>query len=139
MHKAQSLLIHCIDFRFIAAIKEWLAQHQLLGATDEVSLAGAVQNIVSPKNESDRELVLRQIDIAKRLHGIDEVILMNHTDCGAYGGKSAFINELAEEEKHELDLREARSIILAKFPMLKVNWVLAKIDEKGNIDFTNYE
>lgn len=106
-----------------------------MGATDEVSLAGAVQNIVSPKNEADRELVLRQINIAKRLHAIDEVILMNHTDCGAYGGRSAFSNEHAETQKHELDLREGRAIVAAKFPDLKIKLVLAKINNESKISF----
>lgn len=135
MHKAKAIIIHCIDFRFIKKIREWLEREALLDVCDEVSLAGAVQNIVSPKNEADKELVLRQIDIAKRLHSIDEVILMNHTDCGAYGGRSAFDNELAEQEKHELDIREARAIILSKFPELKVRLVLAKIYEEGEIEF----
>lgn len=135
MHKAKALVIHCIDFRFVRAIKEWLETQGLMGAADEVSLAGAVQNIVSPKNEADRELVLRQIDIAKRLHFIDEVILINHTDCGAYGGRNVFTSGIEEDQKHELDLREARSIVLAKFPELKVKLVLAKIDNESKISF----
>lgn len=135
MHKAKAVLIHCIDFRFIKAIKDWLEREALLGACDEVSIAGGVQIIVSPKNEAEKELVLRQIDIAKHLHDIDEVILMNHTDCGAYGGRDAFANELAEEQKHELDMREARAIILSKFPELKVRLALAKIHGEGEVEF----
>lgn len=135
MHKAKTLLIHCIDFRFIKKIKEWMEKEGLLGECDVVTLAGAVQNIISPKNEAEKELVLRQIDIAKRLHDIDEVILMNHTDCGAYGGRDAFTNELAEEEKHELDLREARAFVLSRFPSLKARLILARIDRKGNVNF----
>ena len=103
----------------------------LMGSCDKVSVAGSVQNIVTPKNESDREFILRQIDIARRLHGIEEVILMNHTDCGAYGGRSAFQNEIEEEEKHVLDMREAKTIVQARFPELKVRLVLAKLlDDK---------
>lgn len=135
MHKAKALLIHCIDFRFIKAIKDWLDSEGFLGATDEVSLAGVAQILVSPKQESDREFILRQIDIAKRLHDIDEIILMNHTDCGAYGGRDAFTNELVEEEKHELDMREARAFVLSRFPSLKVRLVLSKIDREGKINF----
>lgn len=134
-HRAKAVIIHCIDFRFIKAIKDWLESEGLLGVCDEVALAGGVQTIVSPKNEADKELVLRQIDIAKRLHDIDEVILMNHTDCGAYGGRDAFTNELVEEEKHELDMREARAFVLSRFPSLKVRLVLAKIDREGKINF----
>lgn len=134
-HRAKAVLIHCIDFRFIKAIKDWLESEGLLGACDEVALAGGVQIIISPKNEVEKELVLRQIDIAKRLHDIDEVILMNHTDCGAYGGRDAFTNELVEEEKHELDMREARAVVLSRFPSLKARLILARIDRGGNINF----
>ncbi len=134
-HKAKAIIIHCIDFRFIASIRGWMEKEQLMGAADVVAVAGAAQNIVSPKNESEREFIFKQIDIAKRLHEIDEVILMNHTDCGAYGGKSAFVNELAEREKHELDLREARAIAQTRFPQLKVRLFLAKINTEGGVRF----
>lgn len=134
-HKAKALLIHCIDFRFIKNKKEWMEKEELLGTCDVVSLAGASQNIVAPKNEADKELVFRQIEIARRLHSISEVVLMNHSDCGAYGGKKAFQNESAEEDKHISDMREARAEILKKFPDLKVRLVLACIGEEGDISF----
>ncbi len=127
--------MHCIDFRFIPAIRDWMEKEGFLGDSDVVSVAGAVKNIVSPKEQSDKDLILRQIEISKRLHGIDEIILVNHTDCGAYGGKSAFANELEEEQKHELDLREARAVLQAAFPSLNIRLALARMAGGGKIDF----
>lgn len=109
-----------------------------MGDFDDVSLAGAAKNIVSPANEAERELVLRQIEISKRLHGIEEVILMNHTDCGAYGGHKAFESAEAEHRKHADDMEESRKIILERWPDLKVKKILAKLvsdDHAREIEF----
>ena len=68
-----------------------------------MSLAGGVFNF---------EPVLAQVRIAKRLHEIRGVILINHEDCGAYGDEGT-------AERHQADLREASQKIKATFPDLK--------------------
>ncbi|MFH0890483.1 MAG: carbonic anhydrase [Candidatus Liptonbacteria bacterium] len=134
-HHCQALILHCMDFRLSGAIKEYMAQNGLINNCDVVSLAGAAKNIVSPLSESDADLTLRQIDISKRLHNISEVILMNHTDCGAYGGRAAFASDEEEARQHLADMDLAAEKIVAKFPELKVRIVLAKIDPEGKISF----
>lgn len=134
-HHCSTLVLHCIDFRFGSAIKQYLEENGLLGDCDIVSLAGAVKNIVSPANGADRELVLRQIDISRRLHGISRVVLINHTDCGAYGGRAAFVDRPAENKKHAEDLAAAKNVILQKFPDLAVSLMLAQIEPDGAIRF----
>lgn len=79
-----------MDFRFGEAIKNWLKEKGLLNNCDIVSLTGASKGLVSPKNPAEPEIILRQIEISSNLHKISQVILMNHTDCGAYGGRDAF-------------------------------------------------
>lgn len=128
-------MLHCIDFRFGKAIKDYLADRGLLGDCDIVSVAGAAKNIAAPQKETDLEFVLRQIDISTRLHGITTVILMNHTDCGAYGGRSAFSSDDEEKEKHASDMQKAREIILSRYPDLRVKKILARIKESGEVSF----
>src|SRR3989344_5369005 len=99
-HTCKALIIHCIDFRFGKAIKKYLEDKNLLGDIDIVSVAGAVKN--------NADFLMKQIDISKRLHDIKEVILMNHTDCGAYGGRKAFGSAEDERNKHLSDLNEAK-------------------------------
>ena len=108
-HTCKALVIHCIDFRLGKAIKKYLEDQNLLGDADIVSVAGAVK---------DLDYAMKQIDISKRLHNISEVILINHTDCGAYGG---------DDSKHETDLETAKRAILAKFPELSVRKMIARL------------
>jgi|SRR3989344_1764333 len=125
-HACKALIIHCIDFRFGKAIKKYLEEKNLLGDVDIVSVAGAVKNI---------EFIMGQIGISKKLHDIKQVILMNHTDCGAYGGRKVFSSDEEEREKHLTDLKAAEMQIHEKFPELEVRSVLAIISSNQNITF----
>lgn len=125
-HTCSTLLMQCIDFRFGKKMKEFRTQNNLLGDSDLVSIAGGPKNLVDPET---RAFALRQIEISKNLHNMKQVILMNHTDCGAYGGKKAFADEKAEHERLTSDLREAREIVKAKWPELEVKLWLKHIDE----------
>ena len=58
--------------------------------------------------------------IAVELHGVREVLLLNHEDCGAYGGAQAFPDEASERDRHQSDLRGARDEILRVFPRIRV-------------------
>lgn len=120
------MLLRCIDFRLNEAIQQWLQENHLANNCDLVSLAGAVKNL---------GVVLPQIEISHRLHGITEVILMNHTDCGAYGGRAAFESSEEEHSRHQQDLRQAKEKIISQFPDLKIRLVLAKINPLGQIFF----
>ena len=126
-HICKALVIHCIDFRFGTAIKKYLEDKGLLGDIDIVSVAGAVKN--------NADFLIKQIDISKTLHDIKEVILMNHTDCGAYGGRKAFNSEGEERKKHFSDLKDAEARILEKFPELEVKKVLAILTDENDIRF----
>ncbi len=134
-HHCRSLILHCIDFRFGSAIKEYLETNQLRNNCDIVSIAGAAKNIAAPAKDADAELVLRQIEISKRLHEIKGVILMNHTDCGAYGGRKAFSSDEEERARHLDDMAKAADIIRAAHPDITIKSVLAKIDDAGTITF----
>lgn len=138
-HDCSTLIFHCIDFRFAADIKAYLEKENLLGDVDIVAIAGCVKNLVAPAKETDTEFVLRQLDISKRLHNVGRVVLMNHMDCGAYGGAKAFENVEAERARHAADLEAAKAMIHAKYPDLEVNNVLAHIDEQAAIRFEQLE
>ncbi len=123
MHHCQSILIHCIDFRLQPTIKRWLEEEQLLGDHDIVSVAGAAKDIAE-----GGEFVLKQIDIAYRLHGVRRVILMNHTDCGAYGGRQA--NDL---ELHTTAMQAAAERIKQTYSDMTVRFALADIAANGGV------
>ncbi|MFH1246655.1 MAG: carbonic anhydrase [Candidatus Liptonbacteria bacterium] len=134
-HHCSTLILHCIDFRLGTAIKKYMEENNLLGDCDIVSAAGAAKDLASPASESDRAFILRQIDISKRLHHTSKTILMNHTDCGAYGGRSVFASKEAEDAKHEEEMASAENLIKEKYPDMQVEKVLADISETGEITF----
>ena len=76
----------------------------LKGGFDRLALAGGVKNL---------PFVLDQVELSYKLHHIDEVYLINHEDCGAYGAEGTFA-------KHKKDLKFAKMIIHQKFPKLKI-------------------
>ena len=97
----------------------------MLGDCDIVSVAGAVK---------DTDFILGQIGISVRLHDMKEVVLLNHTDCGAYGGSSKFDSESAERDFHIREMQKAKEAILAKYPELSVKLMLAKILFDGKVE-----
>lgn len=126
VHHCKYLVVHCIDFRLQKSIKDYLEKNGLLGDCDIVSIAGAVKN---------SDFLLEQLDISVNLHGVQEVVLVNHTDCGAYGGSGAFGSAGEEYEFHAVELKKTKEMILAKYSSLKVKTVLAKIQPSGEVIF----
>ncbi|MBI4426585.1 MAG: carbonic anhydrase [Candidatus Kerfeldbacteria bacterium] len=133
-HSAKALVLHCIDFRFIHDIVHFMKNVGLLGQYDDVAAAGAAKNLADPYDDHDREFVLRQIAIARKLHGISEVYVINHFDCGAYG-QGTFANADEERGRHRRDLQVAKDFIERRFDGLSVVKILARIDEGGQVDF----
>lgn len=108
-------------------IFSYLKERGLVGACDEVSIAGAIKPIVDDPNGPAAQTLFKQIELSKTLHHIDTVILMNHTDCGAYGGRAAFTLLTEEREKHTQDMLAVRVLVTSRFPELTVETVLADI------------
>lgn len=134
-HTCKSLILHCIDFRFGEAIKKYLEDNHLMNNCDIVSLDGAAKNLVSPANTAYVDVVLRQIEISQKLHHISQVILMNHTDCDAYGGRDAFASTDAEFKQHVEDMKKAKKVITDRFDGLEIKMILAKIAPLGQVVF----
>ena len=117
-------------------IRGFLDQNNLTGDCDLVSVAGAMKSAVDPDTlVSEKEFVLKQIDLSHDLHAIKQVIFMHHLDCGAYGGSKAFSTPEAEHERQTADLIKARNLIQQKYPELQIKLVLAKLGEQDDVSF----
>ncbi len=125
-HYCKYFIAHCIDFRFQKAIKDYLEKNGLLGDCDIVSVAGGVK---------DSDFILKQLDISVSLHKSHETVLINHIDCGAYGGSGKFSSFEAERNFHIKELEKTKTQILEKYPSLKVKTMLAKIAPSGEVSF----
>ena len=134
-HSAKALVLHCMDFRFVHDILHEMKRLGLDRQYDDIGLAGAALNLVAPLEPFDKDAVLQQIDLAKKLHGITDVYLINHLECGAYG--KIFATPEEEHERHVSDLRQAQKLVVDQFG-LHVHLMIAKITE-GVVSFETVE
>jgi len=59
-----------------------------------------------------------------RLHRTTRIVLMVHSDCGAYGGLQAFGgDEESEAAHHEAELRAAEQFLKSNVPAIDVECV----------------
>lgn len=136
-HSAKAIVLHCMDYRFIHDLVHFMKEEGLDRQYDDVSAAGATKNIVDPYDHTDKEFILRQIELAKKLHGITTVYLINHRDCGGYG--KIFNSPQEEFDRHVRDLKTAQQIIIERFEGLTVKTILAAVDEVGRASFEKIE
>jgi len=126
--RCRTIVLSCLDYRVIAGLPAWLAAQGLAGRFDLVAAAGGAKNLASPRRGGDRDFILEQFAIAGRFHALEEVILIIHEDCQAYGGRQAFGAPGQERAHHEQELRQAGEIVRAKLPHLRVRLVFAPLD-----------
>src|SRR5436190_15669386 len=78
-------VVGCFDNRFETVCRKLLKRIGVV-QPDPIKIAGGAKVLASPDKEFHRAFVLDQINKSIRLHGTERVILMLHSDCGAYGG-----------------------------------------------------
>jgi carbonic anhydrase len=132
-HTCSTLVLHCIDFRIQTALVEYLNSRNLAGDYDRISVAGAVKDLVEPAQPGDRDYLLRQCDTSHNLHHISRVLLINHTDCGAYGGKVSFVGETHERVRHQNDLRAAANLLQERYANIQFETLIAVIRPDGSV------
>jgi carbonic anhydrase len=102
LHKAEVLLLTCMDFRFFEKISKVMEDAGFGGRYDHVILAGAALGAVERKVKHWHKTFFDHLALAKKLHGVESVIVLEHRDCGAYGPKGFGLlpaNPTREEER----------------------------------------
>jgi len=120
-YHCDAAILWCFDNRFELGFRKFLKRIGVMNS-DPIKIAGGAKVLASPDHESDREFVLDQIRKSMRLHGTKRVILMLHSDCGAYGGLAAGFrgDAAAEAAHHEGDLKLAAANLQAAIPDVEV-------------------
>ncbi|MDZ7611910.1 MAG: carbonic anhydrase [Candidatus Moranbacteria bacterium] len=129
-HECDAAVIACIDFRFWRETAEFVDNYFGAISYDYPGLPGAAKAI----NESSGEdLAFSCVGVPCDLHQVKKIILVNHEDCGAYGGSGKFDGDKeAEQEFHEDELRKAWGLIKDKYPEKDIHLVYARIGGEGN-------
>jgi hypothetical protein len=120
-YECDAAILWCFDNRFDLSFHKFLRRIGVVHS-DPIKIAGGAKCLASPERESDREFVLEQIRKSMRLHATKRVILMVHSDCGAYGGLAeAFEGDSrAEAEHHERELQRATTHLSKAVPGLEI-------------------
>jgi hypothetical protein len=104
---------------------------------DPILVAGGAKCLAGDDLERDRQFVLEQVRKSMHLHGTKTVLLMLHSDCGAYGGLAAFENDVTREaENHRNDLHRAIEFMLAQIPELTVRGFFVDFEGVWEADFS---
>lgn len=119
-YHCDAAVLWCYDHRFDLAFRKLLKRTGVT-RSDQIRLAGGAKCLATPDQASEREFVLEQIRKSMRLHGTDCVVLMVHTDCGAYGGLPAFGGDAQAEARHHVEeLGRAADCLRQALPELSV-------------------
>ena len=120
-YQSDAAVVWCFDSRFQTVYTKLVKRFGIRNP-DQIKIAGGAKSLASPEREFERQFVLEQIRKSIRLHKTPLVILMVHSDCGAYGGLAAGFqgDRKKEAEHHEAELRRAAAILVGEIPDLQV-------------------
>ncbi len=130
-HTCKAALVRCMDFRLQSAIADYIASEGLSNNVDIISIAGAAKDV---NDQSMGDAVSGQLALSKKLHDVETIILMNHTDCGGYGGRAAFESVEAERTHHEAELASAAEKLAVVYPDVTIKKMLADIKDDGSVN-----
>ncbi len=129
-----ALAITCIDYRLVDDAVKFFDGKHLTNDYDQVSLAGASLAAVSDKFPSSNAAFWDQLAIAKTLHHITKVIVIDHRDCGAYKvafGKDYRGDGAAETAQHKGVMEQVKAKLAQLHPDLESEFYLMALDGKA--------
>lgn len=126
---AKALVLSCMDFRFVNDTVYFLNK-DYKDDYNKFSLAGASLGYNQDKFKEWGIVFDKHIELSKQLHDIDEIVVVDHMDCGAY--RILYDNQdMSKEEEYQLhrkNLNKFKELINKKHPSLKVTMLLANLD-----------
>jgi hypothetical protein len=128
-HIFEAALITCIDGRLHQRKdgRNYIAQYILsLGVDcDLITRAGGVQDLLRQGGTGSADSVIRDVDVAHRLHQVDLIVCVNHRNCGAY---DVFKFKSLDEElrRHSRDIKRTLRMFHLLFPK---KWLVGSFAE----------
>jgi hypothetical protein len=126
-----AMLLTCIDPRFQEPVSKYTAERRLTGKYSQFTIAGASVGVVAPAFETWHETFWDNLGASIGLHGIDQVIAINHRDCGAAEiayGEDAVADRAAETKTHREALAAFRRQLAERHPQMGAETLLMALD-----------
>lgn len=134
----EAIVVHCSDYRFQAAIQEFLRQGLNLSSYDVLAIPGgahfASMGDLMPKHLKVGKQSLRFLIKHHRPH---RLILIDHADCAFFMHRLAFFfPEPSLNEKQIANLRKGRDVLQDWFSKVTVDAYFAEIHGDHSVSFT---
>ena len=126
-----ALAITCIDYRLVDDAVHFFDGKKLTNDYDQVSLAGASLAAVSDKFPESNAAFWSHVGIAKQLHNIKKVIVVDHRDCGAFKvafGKDYKSDKAGETAQHKNVMEQVKAKLAKTHPDLQSEFYLMALD-----------
>lgn len=133
-HGVTALAVTCIDYRLADDATRFFDGQKLTNDYDQVSLAGASLAAVSPRFASSNAAFCDHVGIAKQLHHIRKLIVVDHRDCGAYKvafGKDYKADAAGELAQHKAVMAQVKTRLAKEHPDLTAEFFLMALDGKA--------
>lgn len=130
--KFKAMVLSCIDPRFQPLVYNYLKKKKLTGKYSAFTIAGSAIGVSHNKFKKWHSVFIENLSTSIKLHKIEKLIVINHTDCGAAkiaNGKKEF-NSLNEDKIHKVSFNKLKRIVKKKFPKLKIDLNLMSINKK---------
>ncbi len=134
-YHCDAAIVWCFDNRFQLGFSKYLKRLGVVNS-DPIKIAGGAKSLASPEHVGDREFVLDQIKKSIKLHGTKLVMMMVHSDCGAYGGLAGRFGGDALEEAlhHEKELLRAAEFLRTEIPGVELRGYFVDFEGIWEVD-----
>jgi hypothetical protein len=128
---AAALVLTCMDYRLVDDHTNYFNGRGMKNKYDHVVLAGGTIGALGKLGQEWADTFWKHVGVAVKLHGIHEVIVLDHRDCGAFKlafGKESIAERAAETKLHKQQAALLTAQIKQKFPELKTEMLIMDVD-----------
>jgi len=124
-HHCEVVVLFCMDHRYARLVQDFIYKRFDVDRFDPIAVAGGAKTV----NDSE-DLVDRCFGVSRNLHEVKTIVIVNHSDCGAYGGRKKFATVSEEDDFHYQELNKAKAIMCQKFSDKEIIAVFARLNEE---------
>lgn len=121
-------IVRCMDGRLNPHVATLVRELGIPEVHDLISLSGGCRELTDPNSRPSTDLA----NVSMDLHVIENTLLIQHTDCGAYGGRAACGE--TEEADRNFQLQELKNAMIAvheRHPDLIIHAALIHLHNDG--------
>jgi len=130
-HRTEALVLSCMDYRLVDDVTRCMNARGMQDKYDLITLAGASIGVLADEKSSWVETFWEHVELARELHGIRKIVVIDHRDCAAC---KAFVTPTcgqdpeAELKLHTIMLNKLADEIKTREPGLDVELLLMDLD-----------